>query len=698
MVLRSIIFVYLIVPFCLNAQNEEGFERYVDSLEITFLEGDLDPRERLDVLFELNDQIRYLRREDMQYMLRLGRSIALELGDSTYIGQVYVRMGELFTDAIDQDSSLFYFERALDYFQSPANLGLRARTLASLASIYFYEGNSGEDLRLLNDALNIYQSLGDSLGILRCLNNLAASYIEFGSHRIALAYLQEAIELGLDSSLAIYTSVFANMGIIYAGVGNHVRALDLFDRSIELCVLRHDSNTVGFNISYKGKSFLALGDTVDALKCFNQSIEIQKKFGNNYDLSLNYFELGKFYASLQRMDMALPYLDTAFLLYQEINSKREISETQTEIGCLYYHNDQFSEAVEWCEQAIEMARAIGTEEHQLKACNCLYMAHRKRGETEQSLKYLEEYIALEKVIALEEARFNVMEMDFRDQQVQDSIRQLRHERELELMHQEEVRKKDRARNYTTIGGIGFLVLALGLWSRLNYIRRSKKALENEKMRSEALLLNIIPKEIADELKETGKVKARRFGDVSVLFSDFEKFTETAESLSPEELVEEINICFEAFDRIVEKYKLEKIKTNGDMYMAAGGLHVPRTSETGDVVMAGIEMQAFLEGRNRHAQQSERVELSMRLGIHTGPVVAGIVGSKKFQYDIWGDTVNTASRMESHGQRNKVNISHDTYEQIKDHQEFEFIRRSPLDVKGKGEMNMWFVALNGSHIT
>ena len=161
-------------------------------------------------------------------------------------------------------------------------------------------------------------------------------------------------------------------------------------------------------------------------------------------------------------------------------------------------------------------------------------------------------------------------------------------------------------------------------------------------------------------------------------------------MSAKELVDEINTCFEAFDAIMGKYGVEKIKTIGDAYMAAGGLPVQSDDSVKNTVLAALEMQEFIVKRKAENDAAGKPGFLMRVGIHTGPVVAGIVGVKKFQYDIWGDTVNTASRMESNGHVGKVNISQSTYELIKDAPEFQNVARGHIDVKGKGEVQMWFV--------
>ena len=221
----------------------------------------------------------------------------------------------------------------------------------------------------------------------------------------------------------------------------------------------------------------------------------------------------------------------------------------------------------------------------------------------------------------------------------------------------------------------------------NMVAQRTHELEEEKKKSDKLLLNILPAEVAHELKLKGKTDAKTFSMVTVMFTDFKDFSKVSEKESAELLVAEIDHCFSGFDKIVQKHGIEKIKTVGDAYICAGGMPVLTYTHAIDTVNAAIEIRDFMLARQAEKEARGEVPFEMRIGIHTGPVVAGIVGIKKFAYDIWGDTVNIASRMESSGEAGKVNISGTTYQLVKDH--FECTYRGKIKAKNKGEIDMYF---------
>lgn len=215
-------------------------------------------------------------------------------------------------------------------------------------------------------------------------------------------------------------------------------------------------------------------------------------------------------------------------------------------------------------------------------------------------------------------------------------------------------------------------------------KNAEQIILNEKKKSDELLLNILPKPVADELKRNGKATAKRSENVSILFTDFKDFTSMASAMPPIKLVKELNELFSHFDDIMEAFQIEKIKTIGDAYFAACGSPVKNDNHAIQCIEAAKQMLGYLEERNKKSD----IQWEMRVGIHSGPVVAGVVGKKKYAYDLFGDTVNTANRMETHGEVGKINISESTYELIKG--KYNCIPRGQISAKGKGNLNMYLV--------
>ena len=230
---------------------------------------------------------------------------------------------------------------------------------------------------------------------------------------------------------------------------------------------------------------------------------------------------------------------------------------------------------------------------------------------------------------------------------------------------------------------GFICLTL-VWSLSVLIDRSEESLMTEQKKSDDLLHNILPVNVAKDLKETGRTIPQRHKNVTILFTDFKGFTELVASISEITLVNELNDIFGRFDEIVEEAGVEKIETIGDAYVAACGLEEEITEHAINCITAAQQMLSYLEDRNR----KHEIKWRMRVGIHSGPIVAGVVGKKKFRYDLFGDTINTASRMESSGEPGKINISGPTYQLVKNDIDCEY--RGEIPAKGKGELEMYFV--------
>jgi len=555
----------------------------------------------------------------------------------------------------DYPSAKDYFTRSQTSFESIGDRSGVANSLKNIGNIYLYQGNRPRALAYAQQALAIYEELADEEGIAGTLNNLGHIYWEQENYPLALEYAQKSLAIyeALGDKAAI-AGRLSNLGNIYMAQKKYALALEYNQDALAIYEELGNTNGIANILSNNGAIFFKLGNPARALENAMQSLTI----------------------------------------YEETGNKGGIAGNLTNIGTIYNSRGKPDRASAYCRRGLALAEEIGALEYQKDACKCLYDANKALGRGSVALEYLERTRVLEDSLKANETAEKLQQMEFEKVMLQDSIAKAEEARRIEEAHRQEVRRKNQTRN-VFIGSSAFLLLlAGGLYSRWRYVRKAKTIIEKEKDRSENLLLNILPAEIAEELKEKGRAEARDFEMVSILFTDFKGFTEQSAKLSAAELVQEINHCFEAFDAIVETYGIEKIKTIGDAYMAAGGLPVPTDDSVKNTVLAALDMQAFIRARKAEHEASGKPAFDMRVGIHTGPVVAGIVGVKKFQYDIWGDTVNTASRMESSGAVGKVNISEATYELVKDAFRCEY--RGKIEVKGKGKLGMYFVTgPNGS---
>jgi len=357
---------------------------------------------------------------------------------------------------------------------------------------------------------------------------------------------------------------------------------------------------------------------------------------------------------------------------------------------LYLSQNDLNTALTYAERSLELSNKQGLKDEISKANLQLSKIYEISGENKKSLTHYKNYVVYKDSvnnIALVQQMANIRaDFEIEQQQNESDLEISQKQLEVDLLNQQK-------RNQTivviaiSIALALIMVLAIGLFRRNKFIEKTKELVEKEKDRSDKLLLNILPEQTAKELKEQGKVKAKKFDSVSVMFTDFKGFTRLSEGLNPEELVETVDFYYSKFDEIIKSYGLEKIKTIGDAYMAASGLPFPTKDHATKLTLAALEIAEFVKNAKEENPNDEK-RFEIRIGINTGPVVAGVVGTNKFAYDIWGDTVNIASRMESNSKPGKVNISENTYQLIKN--EFECTYRGEIDAKNRGKMKMYFV--------
>ncbi len=592
----------------------------------------------------------------------------------------------------DYNKAIDYYTTSFDISEKIGDKQGMANVLSNISSCYKEVGNYPKAILFNNRSLSYETELGNKKGIAQSLNNIGIIHKLSGEYPKALdnyfKSLQLKEELGDKKGVA---NSLNNIGIIYRIQEDHSNALEYYLKSLALKEEINDKSGIGESLNNIGGLYFIQGDLVKAEDYFLRSLKSREELGDKSGIASSLGNLGVLYDEKGMHTKALTFHLKGLKLRQEIDNKQGIAESMINTGESFILEGDYRKAISWCDRARLLASQIGIlGEHQM-ACDCLYKSYKALNQGIKALTYLETSLAITDSLKAEETAIKLQQMEFSKQMLADSLAYVEEAFTTELAHQKEIRKKEKTKNISIAGGLFILLMAGGLWSRLNYIRKSREEIRKEKDRSENLLLNILPAEVAEELKEKGEAAARDFDRVSILFTDFKEFTQLSEQLSAQELVSEINHCFKAFDAICAKHQIEKIKTIGDSYMAAGGLPVPDKNSAKNLVLAALDMADFVVQRREERLASGKLPFTMRAGIHTGPVVAGIVGVKKFQYDIWGDTVNTASRMESHGEIGTVNISHSTYEIIKDDAKFKFNHRGKLEVKGKGEVDMYFVS-------
>lgn len=491
-------------------------------------------------------------------------------------------------------------------------------------------------------------------------------------------------------------AVTGNIGNIYENEGKYKESLEYHMKALKIAEELGDKDAISRDLNNVGNSYAFLGDHEKELEYYLKSLKINEEMGDTSSMAQCNVNIGTAYEEQRKHSQALEYLFRGLRLGEVANDGYAVAKAMGNIGSTFLtfamipdagagktsysalsKTQLLAQAHLYIDSAIMINKEAGDLHGLIECYNNLYRTDSMQGDFKGALNAHLQYMTYRDSV------YNT------DNNIK--INKLETKRALELKDKQieidrlAVEKKRNERVFYIIG-IGLLVMVIIIVVRnLIVQKRSNVMLSKEKKRSEDLLLNILPSEVAEELKEKGIADARHFDNVTVLFTDFVNFTQAGERMSPKQLVDELHNCFKTFDGILGKYNIEKIKTVGDAYLAVSGLPVANTKHAEDIVAAAVEIRDFMIQRKREIGDST---FEMRIGVHTGSVVAGIVGVKKFAYDIWGDTVNTAARMEQNSEAGKINISETTYSLVSD--KFKCTYRGEIDAKNKGQLKMYFV--------
>ncbi len=557
---------------------------------------------------------------------------------------------------IDPDSGLVYAQQAMDLATTakwPRGIALAN---SAFATSYQYKSDYVKAFEYDTKALRQFEELGDNTEMANTLRSIASTYQYEKNSAKVLEYTNRALkifqQIGNKSGVA---SCLSNLGIYYFFEGDYAKALDYDFQALRMWEQVGDRER-GASYGNIGDVYMHMGDLGKALEFHFKALDLQQRSGDKYGAAITLGNIGETYYTIAT--------DTTGRLFASKNIPANKSAT-------------LEKAIQYLGEAIAVSKEIDQLENIIEFGKYLSDAYLQKGDYKSSLEVFK-HCAL-----LQDSVYSIKNTTL--------IRQSEHSHELAIKDRDiklanlAIVKKRNERNFL-IAGILVLLTVIVIVLRSNaHQKHSNKLLNTEKNRSEELLLNILPSEVATELKEKGTSTAKYFDNVTVMFTDFVNFTKAGERMTPQELVGELDACFKVFDTIVRKHRIEKIKTVGDAYMAVAGLPVDDPDHAASIIKAALEIRDYMK---RRRQQMGDKTFEVRIGVHSGNVVAGIVGVIKFAYDIWGDTVNTAARMEEHGAPGKVNISQATYDIVKGRFYCEY--RGEIQAKNKGEMAMYFV--------
>lgn len=507
---------------------------------------------------------------------------------------------------------------------------------------YQNQSNNLEAQRYFMKALKMHEKIGNLAGIARAHTSIGFVHTANNDFKKAEAHYKKAIHyFTLAKDYKNIGSVYNRLGIMSIQTDDYKKGKQyLLQASKHILNYGGDSLKIEGILSNLGQCDHYLGEYKEGEHYFLTAIRLNEKSGNAIFEGNHKSGLGRLYGKWAK---ELSGAAKAEKLRQAEQLLLEGLKIQDETG-------NFGAGIEYYLTLSDVQEQMGKYDLALQS----YKKHKEYADSLFSEENIQELEALE------------LNYEFEKKQA---------------VKVKEIERQKAIRNSMIVLFIVAMIFAIVFLFQRIRIRK-------EKQKSDNLLLNILPNEIAAELKTYGEAKAKHHDETTILFTDFKGFTQLSEKLTPEELVAEIDYCFSNFDRIIGLYGLEKIKTIGDAYMAASGIPNSDPDHALKMTNAAIEIRDFMIAYQAERKLANKQYFELRIGLHSGNVIAGIVGVKKFAYDVWGDTVNTAARMESSGEIGKINVSEATYERIKDH--FTCSYRGKIEAKGKGEISMYFV--------
>lgn len=586
------------------------------------------------------------------------------------------------------DSSIIYAKEAVALSTKLGDIERKAYMLKNVGIGYYYKGEFVEVLEYWKASLSAFESINHPKGISNLLSNIGAVYNSTGDYTKSLDYFLKALRMAEEHKDEFRrATVLQNLGALYSNNKQFDLSKTYYEKALTLCrAMEYGQciSLVSLNLSevYENKENLE-----EASIWMARAKETAEK-GNFPFFPETLIKSSNLKRKQGKFQEALVEAKRAYQIGKGNSSKSNLQMSLASLGKIYLQTNQLNLAIPALQESIELGWTIGVNTELKEAYESMIIAQRKNGNLQQALIAQDSLIHVnQQIFDLEkDKKLSNLQLEFDLEKRETEIALLNADNEIK---NQQIAKATVQRNLFSAIALFLIALLGGVAYMYRYAQKKNKIISEEKNKSDHLLKNILPPETAEELKRNGVVQPKKHDNITVLFTDFVGFTQKAANHSPETIVSSIDFYFKQFDRIIAKNNLEKIKTMGDAYMCAGGLHnkAQNYSTTAqNTINAASEILQFVEETATNPP-TDIVPFKIRIGIDSGPVVAGVVGQSKFQYDIWGDTVNVASRMEANCEPNKINVSENIYQQLKER--LTFLYRGTIDVKNKGMMKMYF---------
>jgi len=550
---------------------------------------------------------------------------------------------------------------------------------------YYYQSNDSlqSENQLLTSIYNLSVKIKYSLGIIE-------SSFYLGNNYTSQTVPQKAIEyyyISLKESEKIKNDVFTaqtkmGIGIVYFIQSNWTKAINFFQGSLLINRKLKDQRRISTQHYLIGYSLIALQKYDDAKLYIDSALVIKLIRKDTTGINECRLALANIYKGQQNYDSAMKYYKNLLPYFLSHKEYVPVSIIHTSFAQILYKKNDYGQALTEALKAYNYSLLTTAPLPKIESCDILYQIYKTKGDYKKAIYYFDSYHNLKDSIENSDfaSQISLAQATYEFEKEQATIKAEQDRKELE--YKIEIQDKNIKQSILSVITIIAILFMIAIVFAYRWVSRQKKITED-------LLLNILPKETVAELKKFGKSLPKNHEEATIMFCDVKNFSHIAESLQPSEVVEMLDRYFKQFDIITEKYGVEKIKTIGDAYMCVGGLNKNTKNSANDTVQASIEFLEFNESIEKEMLEKYNQAFSFRIGIHTGTVVSGVVGLKKYAYDIWGDAVNIAARMEQNSVPGKINISGGTYNIVKN-QFPNFIYRGKIPVKNKGEIDMYFI--------